>query len=134
MQWELSSSCSREDFAAVMLLRVDPAEAQNIALSQTGGGEIVSQEVSSEGLWNEYSYTIVNGDTWYEIEIWRFRRYRRDRIRFARERAISTEQFCTADFMTDGRKEFRLTNHASFGIIQKVREYYNSIKAQVAKW
>lgn len=56
-------------FAAVMLLRVDPAEAQNIALSQTGGGEIVSQEVSSEGLWNEYSYTIVNGDTWYEIEI-----------------------------------------------------------------
>ena len=56
-------------FAAVMLLRVDPAEAQNIALSQTGGGEIVSQEVSSEGLWNEYSYTIVNGDTWYQVDI-----------------------------------------------------------------
>ena len=55
--------------AAVMILRVDPAEAQNIALNQTGGGEIVSQEVSSEGLWNEYSYTIVNGDTWYEIKI-----------------------------------------------------------------
>ena len=35
--------------AAVMILRVDPAEAQNIALNQTGGGEIVSQEVSSEG-------------------------------------------------------------------------------------
>lgn len=33
------------------------------------GGEIVSQEVSSEGLWNEYSYGIVNGDTWYDIEI-----------------------------------------------------------------
>ena len=56
-------------FIAVMLLRVDPAEARDIALSQTGGGDIVSQEVSSEGLWNEYSYTIVNGDTWYEIEI-----------------------------------------------------------------
>ena len=53
----------------IMVLRVNPVEAQNIALSQTGGGEIVSQEVSTEGLWNEYSYTIVNGDNWYEIEI-----------------------------------------------------------------
>lgn len=24
---------------------------------------------SSEGLWNEYSYEIVNGDTWYDIEV-----------------------------------------------------------------
>ena len=53
----------------IIVLRVNPVEAQNIALSQTGGGEIVSQEVSTEGLWNEYSYTIVNGDNWYEIEI-----------------------------------------------------------------
>lgn len=38
-------------------------------MNQTGGGEIVSQEISNEGLWNEYSYTIVNGDSWYDIEI-----------------------------------------------------------------
>jgi len=54
--------------AAVLALRVDSAEAQQIALD-IGGGEIVSQEVSSEGLWNEYSYEIINGDTWYDIEI-----------------------------------------------------------------
>lgn len=54
---------------AIMVFRVDAIRAQNIALSQTGGGEIVSQEISREGLWNEYSYTIVNGDKWYEIEI-----------------------------------------------------------------
>ena len=44
--------------AAVLALRVDSAEAQQIALDTVGGGEIVSQEVSSEGLWNEYSYEI----------------------------------------------------------------------------
>ena len=38
--------------AAVLALRVDSAEAQQIALDTVGGGEIVSQEVSSEGLWN----------------------------------------------------------------------------------
>ena len=54
---------------AVVVLRVDAAEAQSIALTQTGGGEIVSQEISNEGLWNEYSYTIVNGNNWYDIEI-----------------------------------------------------------------
>ena len=55
--------------AAVLALRVDSAEAQQIALDAAGGGEIVSQEVSSEGLWNEYSYGTVNGDTWSDIEI-----------------------------------------------------------------
>ena len=55
--------------AAVMLLRIDAAEAQQIALDTAGGGEVVSQEVSNEGLWNEYSYVIVNGDSWYDIEI-----------------------------------------------------------------
>ena len=47
--------------AAVLALRVDSAEAQQIALDTVGGGEIVSQEVSSEGLWNEYSYEIIKG-------------------------------------------------------------------------
>lgn len=56
-------------FIAVVVLRVDATEAQSIALTQTGGGEIVSQEISNEGLWNEYSYTIVNGNNWYDIEI-----------------------------------------------------------------
>ena len=49
--------------------KVDSQEAQNIALEQSGGGEIVASEISKEFLWNEYSYTIQNGDTWYEIEI-----------------------------------------------------------------
>lgn len=53
----------------ILVLRIDGAEAQNIALQQTGGGEIVEQDISSEGLWNEYQYTIVNGDSWYEVEI-----------------------------------------------------------------
>ena len=52
----------------ILVLRIDGAEAQNIALQQTGGGEIVEQDISSEGLWNEYQYTIVNGDSWYEVE------------------------------------------------------------------
>ena len=55
--------------AAVFTRRVDSAEARRIALDAAGGGEIVSQEVSREGLWNEYSYGIVNGDTWYDIEV-----------------------------------------------------------------
>ena len=54
---------------AIFALRVDSAEARQIALDAAGGGEVVSQEVSSEGLWNEYSYGIVNGDTWYDIEV-----------------------------------------------------------------
>ena len=54
---------------AVFALRVDSAEAQQVALDAAGGGEIVAREISSEGLWNEYSYVIVNGDTWYDIEI-----------------------------------------------------------------
>ena len=54
---------------AIFALRVDSAEARQIALDAAGGGEVVSQETSSEGLWNEYSYVIVNGDTWYDIEI-----------------------------------------------------------------
>lgn len=53
----------------ILTLRINGTEAQNIALQQTNGGEIVNQEVSSEGLWNEYQYTIVNGDSWYEVEI-----------------------------------------------------------------
>ena len=54
--------------AIIMTMRIDSAEARSIALSQAGGGEVQSEEVSSEGLWNEYSYVIINGDKWYEIE------------------------------------------------------------------
>lgn len=35
---------------------------RDIAFSLTNDGEIVNQEFSSDGLWNEYQYTIVNGD------------------------------------------------------------------------
>ena len=55
--------------AAIFALRVDGTEARQMALDTAGGGEVISQEVSSEGLWNEYSYKIVNGDTWYDIEV-----------------------------------------------------------------
>ncbi len=56
-------------FIAVMMLKVDSQEARNIAMEQAGGGEIVAEEISNEGLWNEYSYVIINGDRWYDIEI-----------------------------------------------------------------
>ena len=55
--------------AGIRLLQVDPAQAREIALSTAGGGEIVAQEMSREGLFSEYSYTIVNGSQWYEIEL-----------------------------------------------------------------
>lgn len=53
----------------VMVLRIDQSRAREIALDQTGGGEIIQEEVSSEGLLSEFSYVITNGDNWYEIEI-----------------------------------------------------------------
>ena len=55
--------------AFVLTQRIDSQEAQNIALEHSGGGEIVASEISKDILWNEYSYTIQNGDQWYEIEI-----------------------------------------------------------------
>lgn len=55
--------------AALLLLRANPSEARETALAQTGGGQIVSESISSEGLWNEYSYVIQNGNVWYEIEV-----------------------------------------------------------------
>ena len=54
---------------AVFALRIDAAEARQIALDTAAGGEVIGQEISSEGLWNEYSYVIVNGSTWYDIEV-----------------------------------------------------------------
>ena len=55
--------------AAILILRIDGEQAQQIAIQQAGGGEIISQEVSREGLWNEYSYIVVNGDRWVKIDI-----------------------------------------------------------------
>ena len=55
--------------AAVLILRVDAVQAQEKALETTGGGEIVAQEISSDGLLKEFSYTIINGDKWYKVEI-----------------------------------------------------------------
>lgn len=59
--------------AAVLIgslaLRIDAAEAREVALNAAGGGEIVSQETEREGLWNEYSFGIINGDSWYEVEV-----------------------------------------------------------------
>ena len=52
-----------------LVLRVDREKALEIALEQTGGGQVLSEEVSREGLWNEYSYVIVNGGQWYELEL-----------------------------------------------------------------
>lgn len=52
-----------------LALRVDVAEARETALAAAGGGEVVGQEIDQEGLWNEYSFDITNGDTWYEVEV-----------------------------------------------------------------
>ncbi len=55
--------------AVALILRVDSAQAKETALERSGGGEVVAEEIGSEGLWNEYSYVIRNGDQWYEIEV-----------------------------------------------------------------
>lgn len=52
-----------------LILQVDAIQAREAALAVTGGGEVISQEMDTEGLWNEYSFDIVNGTTWYEVEI-----------------------------------------------------------------
>ena len=52
-----------------LALRVDVAEARETALAAAGGGEVVGQEIDQEGLWNEYSFDIMSGDTWYEVEV-----------------------------------------------------------------
>lgn len=44
-------------------------KAEQIALEQAGGGEIVEREFSKEFLWSDYSYTVQNGDKWYKIDI-----------------------------------------------------------------
>lgn len=43
--------------------------ARETALAAAAGGEVISQEIDQEGLWNEYSFDIMNGDMWYEVEI-----------------------------------------------------------------
>ena len=53
----------------IMTQRIDSQEAQNIALEQAGGGKIVAQEIDKGLLLNEYSYTVQNGDKWYQVEI-----------------------------------------------------------------
>lgn len=52
-----------------LVLRADATTAREAALAAAGGGEIVGQEVDHEGFWNEYSFDIRNGDTWYEVEV-----------------------------------------------------------------
>ena len=52
-----------------LVLRVGVVEARETALAAAGGGEIVGQEIDREGLWSEYSFDIMNGDTWYEVEV-----------------------------------------------------------------
>ena len=56
-------------FAASLLLRVDASAAQAAALFAAGGGEVVGMEIDREGLWNEYTYQIHSGDTWYEVDV-----------------------------------------------------------------
>ena len=52
-----------------LALRVDVAEARETALAAAGGGEVVGQEIDQEGLWNEYSFDIMNGNIRYEVEV-----------------------------------------------------------------
>ena len=54
----------------IMIFRIDSTEARNKALEQSGGGEVISEQIEREDLFlNEYSYIIINGDKWYDIEI-----------------------------------------------------------------
>lgn len=55
--------------AVVLTQRIDSQEAQNIALEQAGGGKIVAQEIDKGFLLNEYSYTVQNGENWYQVDI-----------------------------------------------------------------
>ena len=52
-----------------LVLRADVVQAREAALAAVGGGEVVGQEIDREGLWNEYSFTITNGDAWYEVDV-----------------------------------------------------------------
>lgn len=52
-----------------VVFQVDMAQARETALNTVGGGEVVSQEMDREGLWNEYSFDILNGQTRYEVEV-----------------------------------------------------------------
>lgn len=56
-------------FAGLLTFRVDTSEARRSALKQSGGGKILSESIDDEGLWNDYTYIIQNGNTWYEIEV-----------------------------------------------------------------
>lgn len=56
-------------FVGIFIFRIDETKAEQIALEKAGGGEIVEREVSDEGLLKEFSYVVINGDTWYKIEI-----------------------------------------------------------------
>lgn len=52
-----------------LVLQVDVSKARETALAAAGGGEVVGQEIDQEGLWNEYSFDIMNGATRYEVEV-----------------------------------------------------------------
>lgn len=52
-----------------LVLRVDVTKAREAALAAAGGGEVVGQEIDQEGPWSEYSFDILNGGTWYEVEV-----------------------------------------------------------------
>ena len=56
-------------FAASLLLRVSAERAREIALSATGGGQVMAQSIDREGFWNEYSFQISNNGAWYEVEV-----------------------------------------------------------------
>lgn len=52
-----------------LVLSVDVTKAREAALAAAGGGEVVGQEIDQEGLWKEYSFDILNGGTWYEVDV-----------------------------------------------------------------
>lgn len=52
-----------------LVLQVDVSKARETALAAAGGGEVAGQEIDQEGLWNEYSFDIMNGATRYEVEV-----------------------------------------------------------------
>lgn len=100
-----------------LALRVDAAQAQEKALAAAGGGEVVGQEIDQEGPWNEYSFDIVNGDVWYEVEVNAFGRvptvWRADRPAMVTT-AIGSDRLCEENAGAESRRFSWITGTGRF--------------------
>lgn len=68
-QIKTEEACNVEKLSGKVRALVIAGIVAVVVLAAAGGGEVVGQEIDQEGLWNEYSFDITNGDTWYEVEV-----------------------------------------------------------------